>query len=43
MNVVDGPVKLNVGFPLASKPLNVSGEVADALATLRTKLGVDHD
>jgi len=36
MKVVAGPVKLKVGRPLASKPLNVSGDVADAVATFLT-------
>ena len=34
MNVVEGPVKLNTGAPLVLKFTSVSGEVADALATL---------
>lgn len=36
MYVVDGPVKLNTGAPVLLNLTSVKGDVAEALATLRT-------
>src|SRR3990170_2073239 len=36
MKVSAGPVKLNAGAPLGSNPVNLRGDVAAELATLRT-------